>query len=57
MINDNSSFTVTAPDLYLTDDGIGVLIISQNPDFVDKVKRIMEKYCENGTTGCRKHEF
>ena len=44
MINDNSSFTVTAPDLYLTDDGIGVLIISQNPDFVDKVKRIMEKY-------------
>ena len=41
---DNSSYTVTAPDLHLTDDGITILIVSQSTEFVTYVKQIMEQY-------------
>ena len=44
MVYDNSSYTVTAPDLYLTDDGITVLIVSQNPDFANQTKQLLERY-------------
>ena len=44
MKSDNSSYTVTNPDLFLTDDGISVLITSTNPDFVTGVKNLFEKF-------------
>jgi len=44
MVYDNSSYTVTAPDLYLTDDGISVLICSQNEEFRRRIKDLMERY-------------
>ncbi len=44
MVYDNSSYTVTAPDLYLTDDGISVLIVSQNPEFLVNIKTLLERY-------------
>ena len=44
MVYDNSSYTVTAPDLYLTDDGISVLICSQNEEFRRQIKDLMERY-------------
>jgi len=44
---DNSSYTVTNPDLFLTDDGISVLITSTDATFVDKVKLIVEKHIDH----------
>ena len=42
--NDNSVYTVTAPDLHLTDDGISVLITSTNQEFLESVKKQFEMY-------------
>ena len=44
MVYDNSSYTVTAPDLYLTDDGMSVLICSQDELFRKKIKDLLERY-------------
>lgn len=44
---DNSSYTVTNPDLYLTEDGISVLITSTNTDFIDDVKQIVENHVDH----------
>lgn len=41
---DNDSYTVTPPDLFLTENGISVVISSTNEEFVDKVKLIFEKH-------------
>lgn len=41
---DNSSYTVTAPDLYLTETGLNVLITSTNNDLIEKIKLLFEKY-------------
>ena len=46
MQEDNSSYTVTSPDLFLTDDGISVLISSTNKKFVNGVKALYEKYIQ-----------
>lgn len=43
---DNSSYTVTAPDLLLTDDGISVLITSTNEELVKSIKALYEKYID-----------
>lgn len=47
MQQDNSSYTVTSPDLLLTDDGISVLISSTNTQLVDDIKALYEKYIES----------
>lgn len=47
MQSDNSSYTVTTPDLFLTDDGISVLITSTNEVFVDGVKKLFEKHIDH----------
>jgi DNA-binding response OmpR family regulator len=44
---DNSSYTITNPDLFLTDDGISVLITSTNKDFVTALKLIVENHIEH----------
>jgi hypothetical protein len=44
MERDNSSYTVTSPDLLLTDDGMTVMISSTNEYFIDNVKLLFEKY-------------
>lgn len=44
---DNSSYTVTAPDLYLADNGVNVLITSTNADFVKGVQLLFERYILN----------
>lgn len=44
MKRDNSSYTVTNPDLFLTDDGVSVLITSTNDEFISDVKGIFEKH-------------
>ena len=44
MVYDNSSYTITAPDLYLTDDGISILIVTQNEEFSTQIKEIFERY-------------
>ena len=44
MVYDNSSYTVTAPDLYLTDDGITILIVTQNEHFSKRAKELFERY-------------
>ena len=44
---DNSSYTITNPDLFLTNDGISVLITSTNKDFIDEVKLIVENHIEH----------
>lgn len=46
MQSDNSSYTVTAPDLLLTDDGISVLITSTNEELVKSIKALYEKYID-----------
>tara|TARA_B110001454_G_scaffold87933_1_gene84236 strand:- start:796 stop:1245 length:450 start_codon:yes stop_codon:yes gene_type:complete len=44
MKNDNSSYTVTPPDLYMTEHGISVLISSTNEELTDKIKDLFEKH-------------
>lgn len=44
MKNDNSSYTVTPPDLYLTEHGISVLISSTNEELTEKIKNVVEKH-------------
>lgn len=44
MKTDNSVYTVTYPDLHITEDGMTVLVSSTSKDFVEKVKGIFEKY-------------
>jgi hypothetical protein len=44
---DNSSYTVTAPDLFLADAGLSVVITSTNNDLVDGIKLLFEKYVIN----------
>lgn len=44
MDNDNSSYTVTAPDLFLADTGLNVLITSTNTELVEGIKLLFEKY-------------
>ena len=46
MQQDNSSYTVTSPDLLLTNDGISVLISSTNSSLVNNIKALYEKYIE-----------
>jgi hypothetical protein len=41
---DNSSYTVTAPDLYLNEAGLNVLITSTDKNLIDSIKLIFEKY-------------
>jgi len=41
---DNSSYTVTPPDLYMTEHGISILISSTNTDFISSVKELFEKF-------------
>lgn len=41
---DNSSYTVTAPDLYLAEAGLNVLITSTNSELIDGIKLLFEKY-------------
>lgn len=41
---DNSSYTVTSPDLHLTESGLNVLITSTNRVFLEAVKLLFEKY-------------
>lgn len=44
MKTDNSVYTVTYPDLHITEDGMSVLVSSTDGNFVQKVKDIFEKY-------------
>ena len=44
MKTDNSVYTVTYPDLHITEDGMSVLVSSTDGKFVQKVKDIFEKY-------------
>lgn len=44
MKTDNSVYTVTYPDLHITEDGMTVLVCSTSRDFVENVKDIFEKY-------------
>lgn len=44
MKTDNSVYTVTYPDLHITEDGMTVLVSSTSKDFVESVKGIFEKY-------------
>jgi len=41
---DNSSYTVTPPDLYMTEHGISILISSTNTDLINPVKELFEKF-------------
>ena len=49
---DNSSYTVTSPDLLLSSNGITILIVSQNEDTVNEIKRMFEKYIVNQIVFC-----
>ena len=44
MTTDNSVYTVTYPDLHITEDGMAVVLVTSTDDFIDKVKAIFEKY-------------
>jgi DNA-binding NarL/FixJ family response regulator len=46
MQQDNSSYTVTSPDIMLTDDGISIFISSTNQDFIADIKALYEKYVD-----------
>ena len=39
---DNSSYTVTPPDLYMTEHGISILISSTNTDLINPVKELIQ---------------
>ena len=41
---DNSSYTVTPPDLMLTEHGVSVLVSSTDEKLITKIKDIFEKY-------------
>ena len=41
---DNSSYTVTPPDLYMTEHGISILISSTNKDLIIPLKELFEKF-------------
>jgi len=41
---DNSSYTVTPPDLYMTEHGISIFISSTNSDLINPVKELFEKF-------------
>lgn len=42
--DDNSSYTVTAPDLLLSENGVNVLITSTDEKLVNGIKLLFEKY-------------
>lgn len=42
MNQDNSSYTVTAPDLYMTEHGISIFISSTSDELVDSIKSTFE---------------
>lgn len=44
MQQDNSSYTVTSPDLMLTDDGPQILLSSTSKKLIDDIKLLFEKY-------------
>lgn len=44
MKSDNSLYTVTPPDLYLSENGLNVLVTSTNPVFVQDVQAILEHH-------------
>lgn len=44
MRTDNSVYTVTYPDLLMSDDGMSVLVTSTDENFIENVKGIFEKY-------------
>lgn len=46
MQKDNSSYTVTSPDMMLTDDGVSVLITSTSTKFIENIKDIYEKWID-----------
>jgi len=43
-LNDNSSYTVTAPDLFLSENGVNVLITSTNEELINNFKLLFEKF-------------
>jgi len=43
-LNDNSSYTVTAPDLFLSENGVNVLITSTNEELINDFKLLFEKF-------------
>jgi len=43
-LNDNSSYTVTAPDLFLSENGVNVLITSTNKELINNFKLLFEKF-------------
>ena len=43
-LNDNSSYTVTAPDLFLQLNGLNVLITSTDKKLINNFKLIFEKF-------------
>ena len=44
MTPDNSSYTVTSPDLMLTDDGPQILLSSTNKTLITNMKLLFERY-------------
>ena len=40
---DNSSYTVTPPDLYMTEHGISIMVSSTNNDLISSIKELFEK--------------
>lgn len=44
---DNSSYTVTAPDLMLSEFGFNVVIISSNEDVINSVKEKFERFIQS----------
>ena len=44
MKNDNGSYTVTPPDLFLSENGVNTLIVSTDDKLVDGIKLLFEKY-------------
>lgn len=47
MQSDNSTYTVTSPDLYLNEDGLNILITSTNEELVKEIKLLFEKYIQS----------